>query len=122
MPKDLNRFGDEFRELRKSLGISEPQIIARSGAYANDRTLRKIEEGKQQPSRDKVIRLIAIGIGIRKTSLINRFLDLAGYAPLLDSEIAKDALDVDELPATNVGTVVPAPEVRGQSIDAEEQN
>lgn len=117
---DLQRFGQELRELRESLGLSQDQVVERSDTYAQARGLRKIESGTIQPPREKVIRLVTAGMKVNRTSVVNRLLDLAGYGPLLDSEILAADLQVDEIPIPRVG-VSTAPAVQDIAIQSDEQ-
>ena len=86
---DLDRFGQEFRQLRERRGSTQDGVISKSKAYKDARTLRKIEAGKQQPGRDAVILLLNRGLDERDLVTIDRFLHLAGYEPLRDLEVSR---------------------------------
>ena len=83
---DLTKFGQSFRELRMKRGLTQGQIIQSSEAYADERSLRKVEDGASQPRRHTVIRLVVKGLGERDGSVVNQFLDLAGYEGLSERE------------------------------------
>lgn len=97
--------GDELKNLRKHRGISEAEMLERSGVWMGDRTLRSYLSGERRPPRDRLLTLVISACEMRSVATINRYLQLAKYADLTVSEIAEYKLF--NQPATT-GIISPA--------------
>ena len=119
---DLQRFGQTLRELRERRGLTQDDVVERSRAYRDARSVRKIESGEQRPKREIIISLLTKGLDEQNCSTIDNLLRFAGYDPLRDSEITR--LDLRPLsqepqvppPQPSVDEAEPTPEVERRSL------
>jgi len=79
---DLKQFGSRFRQLREGRGITQDEVLKRSAAYGDVRSLRKLENGEVQPRRKTIIDLLYRALGERDPFLFDELLTLAGYRAL----------------------------------------
>src|SRR5438128_1657953 len=79
---DLQRFGQTLRELRERRGLTQDDVVERSRAYRDARSVRKIEAGGQRPKREIIISLLTKGLDEQNCSTIDNLLQFAGYEPL----------------------------------------
>jgi transcriptional regulator with XRE-family HTH domain len=86
---DLESLGKRLRALRESRGITQDQVVERSGVYSESSSLRKIERGEQRPKRAAIIALSAIGLEERDPNVIDELLASADYEALSDPEVAR---------------------------------
>jgi transcriptional regulator with XRE-family HTH domain len=113
MPQhEWTNLGQAIRGLRTARDFGQKEVISRSGEEMGERTLRAYESGQQRPGRDRLLRLLMRSFELRGPSEINRYLQIAGYAVLTDSEIAQFGLElagtkqVDPRPLTAPGPPV----------------
>ena len=85
--------GQALRDLRVSRDLAQKQVISRSGEQASERTLRAYESGEQRPSRDRLLRLLTRSFELKIAGEISRYLQIAGYAVLTESEILQFGLE-----------------------------
>jgi transcriptional regulator with XRE-family HTH domain len=95
---NLERFGQDFREMRERRGLTQEDVVERAAAYKDARSLRKIEGGEQRPKRDIVIILLVKGLNEHDAGLIDRFLELADYELLREPEVAQWRLNRAVIP------------------------
>jgi transcriptional regulator with XRE-family HTH domain len=86
---DLKRLGQRFRELRTNRGITQDEVLKRSAAYGDARSLRKLESGEQRPRRKAIIELLADAIREQNQDVFDELLTLAGYQGLDGEELEK---------------------------------
>jgi len=86
--------GQALRALRLERDIAQKDIINKSGEGLVERTLRIYESGSQRPSRDRLLKFLAWSFDVKAVSEINRYLKLAGYAPVSASETERFKLDL----------------------------
>src|SRR5216684_6757753 len=86
---DLKRFGQRFRELRTSRGITQDEVLKHSSDYSDSRSLRKLESGELRPRRKAIIELLADAIRERNPDVFDELLTLAGYLGLDGEEREK---------------------------------
>jgi len=86
--------GTALKTLRTNLDIGQKTIIERSGEGLVERTLRIYESGQQRPSRDRLLKFLTRSFDVTNVPEINRYLKLAGYAPLSGGETEQLGLDL----------------------------
>jgi transcriptional regulator with XRE-family HTH domain len=64
---DRQRIGDHIRHLREAAGLTQPQLVARSGI--DRRTLQRIERGETD-TRLSRLQCLARGLGIPLAQLV----------------------------------------------------
>src|SRR5207253_34295 len=90
--------GQALRERRMAGDLLQKEVIGRSGKEMAERTLRAYERGEQRPSRDRLLRLLIRSFELRHGDEINRYLLLAGYSPLTETEIVQQGLTTQTVP------------------------
>jgi transcriptional regulator with XRE-family HTH domain len=95
--RDLQQFGQRFRELRTGRGLTQDDVTKRSAAYGDVRSLRKLESGEVQPKRKVIIELLFEAIEERNSAVFDELLALAGYRALGDQEKSRLGFVVVEL-------------------------
>ena len=85
---NLIQLGQLFQQTRLVRGLTQEEILTRSQAYKDERSLRAIEAGETRPKRPTLIALVVRGLDENDRTLIDQFLSLAGYEPLREREAA----------------------------------
>ena len=94
MEREWKELGRALKGLRMARDLAQKEVIDRLGEEMGDRTLRGYESGTQRPSRDRLLRLLTRSFDLWGVTELNRYLRLAGYAPLSGSEIEQFGLEV----------------------------
>ena len=103
MPENRRAFGNAIRELRKSNGLLQKNLVDRvPNHYSDVGSISRVERGERIPSRDAAVDLLILGIELRNVETINAVLRLAGYEGLTLAEIAKHGLTQAPPPTDSV--------------------
>jgi hypothetical protein len=89
MPKEWRALGEALKQLRIDWDFAQKEVIDRLGETIGDRTLRAYESGTQRPSRNRLLKLLVQSFDLRDAAKLNRYLGLAGYGLLSETEIHK---------------------------------
>jgi transcriptional regulator with XRE-family HTH domain len=90
---DPHPLGKAIRNLRRSHGLTLKQVVGRVLThYADETALGRVERGVRMPDRERVLAILATGIGVTKSEVINDVLALGGYAHMTSDEIRKLSL------------------------------
>lgn len=87
-----HELGQALKQLRLTRDLGQKEVVDLSGEQMNERTLRSYEAGAQRPSRDRLLRLAIKSFEVRSPAEINKYLRLAGYAILSNSEVEQFGL------------------------------
>jgi hypothetical protein len=89
MPQEWKELGHALKQLRISWDLAQKEVINRLSETIGERTLRAYESGAQRPSRSRLLKLLTQSFELRDAGQLNRYLGLAGYGVLSESEIQK---------------------------------
>jgi transcriptional regulator with XRE-family HTH domain len=85
--------GQALRKLREERDLKQKEVGDRSGETIGERTLRSYESGVECPGRDRLLKLLIRSFDVKIAGDINRYLQMAGYAALVDREILEFNLE-----------------------------
>jgi hypothetical protein len=98
--------GGALRDLRVARDIGQKAITVLSGEAMGERLLRAYESGEKRPSRDRLLKLLVNSFELQSAIEIDRFLQLAGYAVLTETEIARRGIQ-NRVPQNGIPAVSP---------------
>src|ERR1700687_399523 len=80
--------GSAIKRLREAKGMTQEDVIDQIPDLYSERSLRRVENGqRKQPTRDRLLRLLAKGLLEHDATKIDAILKLAGYEGATDQEI-----------------------------------
>ena len=85
---DRRRFAELFRETRLRRGLTQQEVASDSGVYEDERSIRRLESAQTLPPRHSIVPLVIKGLKERDTTVVNRFLEMAGYEALGNAELS----------------------------------